>query len=194
MSIIARECKDEKWKGIQPWPYCPTPLPETKAVTQKRCKACPLAASCDWKPVMVSPRYQSSVPDEILRDWGWAAGAHSCVWWGHLHNLGAGWVPWDTRGQEHVRFLFSRLKSLSLGVQEGTVALTLFPGRRVAVCQRQLWAGHLHFACSLWSERVTLPFLRSSASSEWGHCLTWIVIRPLIFSLPLPLPDLLGTV
>lgn len=43
--------------------------------------------------------------------------------------------------KKHVTFLFSRLKSLSFRVQEGIVALTLFSGRRVAACQRQLLAG-----------------------------------------------------
>lgn len=43
--------------------------------------------------------------------------------------------------KKHVTFLFSFLKSLSFRVQEGIVALTLFSGRRVAACQRQLPAG-----------------------------------------------------
>lgn len=43
--------------------------------------------------------------------------------------------------KKHVTFLFSRLKSLSFRVQEGIVALTLFFGRRVAACQRQLHMG-----------------------------------------------------
>lgn len=131
--------------------------------------------------MVIPPRYQSSVPDVILGDWGCASGAHSCRWWGHLHNLGAGWVHWGKRGEEPVNFLFSCLKSLSLGVQEEIVALTFFSGRRVAACQRQLQADHLHFASSLWSERDALPFLL------WrlGHRLTQIVLRPLIF-LPTP--------
>lgn len=123
-------------------------------------------------------------------------GLRVCVWSAqlpmvsHLHNLGAGWVHWGKRGEEHVNFLFSCLKSLSLGVQEGIVALTFFSGRRVAACQRQLQADHLHFASSLRSERDALPFLL------WrlGHRLTQIVLRPLIFSLPLPLPDFTLTV
>lgn len=45
------------------------------------------------------------------------------------------------RKKKNVTFLFSCLKSLSFRVQEGIVALTLFSGRRVAACQRQLHAG-----------------------------------------------------
>lgn len=44
------------------------------------------------------------------------------------------------RKKNHVTFL-SCLKSLSFRVQEGIVALTLFFGRRVAACQRQLRTG-----------------------------------------------------
>lgn len=72
----------------------------------------------------------------------WGGREHSCQWWGHQHNLGNRWVHWGKgEKKKHVTFLFSFLKSLSFRVQEGIVALTLFSGRRVAACQRQLPAG-----------------------------------------------------
>ena len=52
------------------------------------------------------------------------------------------WMSSLGKGEKkNVTFLFSCLKSLSFRVQEGIVALTLFSGRRVAACQRQLHAG-----------------------------------------------------
>lgn len=104
------------------------------------------------------------------------------------------WMSSLGKGKKNVTFLFSCLKSLSFRVQEGIVALTLFSGRRVAACQRQLHAGSfaLHVLSGFEGE-LFLP-LRPSASLESGPLPHTDCIRPLIFSLPLPLPDLLHAV
>lgn len=54
--------------------------------------------------------------------------------------------------------------------------------------------GVIYIARSLWFKREALPFLRSSASLESGPLPHTDCICPLIFSPPLPLPDLLGAV
>lgn len=152
----------------EPWPHGPPPARKHGHYSEPLQRLPHFCIMWPESQLWSSSRYQSSMPDVILWNWGWASGVHSCRWWGHLHNLGPGWVHWGKRGEEHDNFLSSCLKSLSLGVQEGIVALTFFSRRRVAACQGQLQAAHLHFAGSLWSERDTLPFLRSSASLEAG--------------------------
>lgn len=96
-----------------------------------------------WLPPDV-PAPGTKAPHQMWSPGSWrvgALGAHSCRWWGHQHNLGE-WMSSLGKGRKkHVTFLFSRLKSLSFRVREGIVALTLFFGRRVAACQRQLHMG-----------------------------------------------------
>lgn len=89
------------------------------------------------------PRYQGSTPDVI--PWELTGGS---AWSAQLQMMRSSaqfgeWMSSQGKGgkKKHVTFLFSRLKSLSFRVQEGIVALTLFFGRRVAACQRQLHMG-----------------------------------------------------
>lgn len=89
----------------------------------------------------VSLRYQGSVPDVIpLGVEGWESLEHTAA---DDEVISTIWGMDEFTGErkKNVTFLFSCLKSLSFRVQEGIVALTLFFGRRVAACQRQLHMG-----------------------------------------------------
>lgn len=111
------DCVNQREKGLQS-----TPL--SKMVTS-RC---------------VSPGNQGSPPDVV--PWESRDGR---AWSTQLQMMrsSAQFGEWmSSLGKEkNVTFLFSCLKSLSFRVQEGIVALTLFSGRRVAACQRQLHTG-----------------------------------------------------
>lgn len=121
--------------------------------------------------------------------WGEELGVHSCRWRGHQHSLGNGWVH---SGKEKKKchfsfFLFEVTKLQGSGgdccsdfiLWEAGGCLPEAAARRV-IC----------IACPLWFWRGALPSLRPSASLESGPLPHTDCIRPLIFSPPLPLPDL----
>lgn len=155
VSLIARVCKDEKRKSTQPWPYCPPPARNQGRYLEKL-RRLPLGCITWLKASYGQPQ----VPKLHARCDSPGMGVDS--WRTQLRMMRSsaqfgGWMgSLGYAGRRACQVSFSRLKSLSLGVQEGIVALTLYPRRRVAVCQGQLWAGHLHFAGSPWSEREIL--------------------------------------
>lgn len=174
-SAITHECKHEKWKLSQTLtrtsllsPANPLLQEAQRAIVQGRKLPCPLAASIRVRgghntlafPETVPsrcarPRYRGSAPDVI--PWELKSGGAG----GKLRRTqlqlmrssaqfgGTRWVHWGKGKKKHVTFLFSCLKSLSFRVREGIVALTLFFGRRVAACQRQLLEGSFasHAGC-----------------------------------------------
>lgn len=86
------------------------------------------------------PRYQGSTPDVI--PWEWTGGSAQLQMMRSSAQFGGMDEFTGERKKKTCHFsFFSRLKSLSFRVQEGIVALTLFFGRRVAACQRQLHMG-----------------------------------------------------